>query len=228
MEPEPAPTASSDVRINVMLAVLACALLQQSPIALLQGVRDRFQRLSSYSVDIEIKNETPYSEKLLWSKGGRFELRVTKRGQAKAPDIYCDGQQYFFKFPDGHTEIRLIPTQTNTPPTLKDPTPEDYEQQAGIALSWLLDTPYGKIFFNPPKSMTLDFDLGASVNWNDMAVRQVNLTMHEGKANQVTTFYISADGRGLAGTETKGTQIIYRNPRENPILLPSLGTYFGD
>ena len=211
-----------------MLAVLACAVLQQSPVALLQGVLERYQTLSSYSVEIEHKGEAPYSEKLLWSKGGRFELTVTKRGQSKAPDIYCDGQQFFLKYPDGHTATRLIQPVTGDSPSIKDPVPEDYELQGGIGLSWLLDTPYGKLFFNPPKSMTIDIESGASVNWNNLAVRQVNVTIHEGKSNEVITFFTTADGRGLAGTDSKGTQIIYRNPRENPILLPSLGTYFGD
>src|SRR5207247_1627536 len=96
----PAPAVHRERKI-VMIPVLGLLLMTATPappLNLLQQVRDHYRSLSSFAMRVENQDGSSlfpgrYSQTLRWRRGGRFELRVTSKGNTRVPDYYADGKQ---------------------------------------------------------------------------------------------------------------------------------------
>ncbi len=212
-----------------MLAYIALVALQQAQVATLQTMCEHYRHLRSFSCVIEQHNVTKdfpgdYTSRLEWAKGGKFELKGNKRPDPNTgpADYYSDGSNVL--------EVRADARLASSPLVVKDDhTVSKWELTAGVVLSWLLDTEAGQWWLQKQDSTNFQLSQGSSTDWKGYAVKEVVASANSGA--WTTHFYFSADSRRLVGLQygphgIEGT-ILYRDQREDPIVLPSLGNFSG-
>ena len=217
--------------LNSTVLLLIIATQSSEPQAALERVRDRYRGFSSFSMTIEHKDSSglfpgQYKQKLVWSKGGKFELTTTSSAGAgknsnaagrKAPNYYADGKSVVSVHPDGkRSSSGLVPDQNTSP---------SWEVSGGLILSWLQDTPAGKFIFNPPGDLKTSWAWGTEKSFRGLAAKEIVLTW--GGTDHKASLYISPDENQLLGMvmERPGQKgwAVYKDQQSNPSVPKGLG-----
>jgi len=203
-------------------------------VAVLKNLRDEYQKLSSFSMNIEHHESSGlfpgnYKQSFAWSKG-RFELRVTKTSDAKpeagkpgslAPDYFCEGKEVVSRQITGQTSTRELNRDPNILP--------GYEVAGGMIVSWLLKSPNADMLFNPPKGFEVGYELGAQTRWHEMDAKELKITIKSGGQGSDVRFLLSPDLKSLVGFEWKREGktgwAIYSDQKRDPKLSDTLGTF---
>ncbi len=210
--------------MNLAYAVVLAVGLQLTPTELLRQVRDQYQRLESFSMRIEHQDSSglypgKYRQSLQWRKGGRFELRVTEKGEAAVPDFFADGQRGLRVLPDGGSRTEPLVPRPNSVP--------GWEVSGGFILGWLQDTPGTRMLLEPTKEFSIEWSFGPRLEWRGQKVRELVGKLSGGGRERTVSLFVGEGSRDLGGLEAdlngKLASVRYSEQQKNPQLPPLLG-----
>lgn len=214
----------------------------KTPQDLLAQVRAHYQGLSSFSMQITHQDSSGlypgrYTQRLQWQRGGRFELRNTSpqnkmlredlspvNNPRAVPDFVADGAQVVSVLPSGKRRTEQEGPQPNTMP--------GWEVTGGSVLSWLQDTPYGRLFLTPPPGTKGDWSVGPRTVWHGRKVRELLARWTSQGQTETSSYFLGPDSPTLVGFEWhtgwagkgKVGYALYTNQKENPPLPATLGS----
>jgi hypothetical protein len=210
------------------MSLALCLFLAAAPSTardLLQQTHDFYRHLSSFSMRIEHQDSSGlfpgrYTQTLRWRRGGRFELRVVSPRDQRVPDYYADGRQVLMIRPGNVWSTEPLQPEPNTAP--------GWEVSGGLIMGWLQETPSSRFFLEPPKNMSIQWELGPRTSWHGRAVRELRAKMTwEQKPGPDYSMFIDAQRPLLIGFEwvpnDKPGWALYADQRLNPPLPASLG-----
>ncbi len=192
-----------------------------TPVELLAQVRDHYRGLDSFAMRIEHRDSSGlypggYTQELRWRKGDRFTLKVVSRGNETVPDFHANGLELMRLGPDGSSESEAIRPESGSSP--------DWEVSGGLILSWLQDTPMGRMILDPGSGLGIRWVYGPRTEWRSHPVREVVMTIADpgdpdGRGTEASLF-VDPVGRRLIGVEANVTGrpgwAVYADQRENP------------
>ena len=180
--------------------------LPKGPKEAMKAVVAHYQSLSSLDVTILHHNSSglfpgDYTQTLHWEKPTKFLLKVTKPAKTSknlAPDYASDGTEVLANGGNGYP--------SNPQPLNKDPNVEPgYEVSAGPILSWLINSPTGNVFINPPETLRTSFEWAPSTSWHGLKVHTVVLSVSYPSSGtsqvQKVNIYLNDAGTEMVGYE---------------------------
>ncbi|MBV6458603.1 MAG: hypothetical protein HONBIEJF_01735 [Fimbriimonadaceae bacterium] len=164
-----------------MLALLAAATIgsSQEAVSLLKGAQQFYAGLKRFEATIEHHDDSglfpgEYTQKLVWTGKGMFDLKVTKASNHKpkedrpgnlAPNYVADGKMVNSTWPDGRTTTDSVIPRENTSP--------GWEVSGGLAISFLEKTKIVSYLLEPPAEFKLTWSMGKTTSWEGQDVREL-------------------------------------------------------
>ncbi len=186
-----------------MLSAAAAIGLLDDGFATLSHVLDGYRGHKSFSCTLVHHDSSglfpgDYEQQLVWARGGRFELRVSKKADPKtlttpgmaAPDYYCDGKRVLVAGPGGSNRIEAL-GQKNLMP--------GWEVSGGMILTWIMDTPNKSLFTSPPPGLDMKYSVEPEREWRGHRVMPILAKVSSGDETSSIWFYVSTDGKTYYG-----------------------------
>jgi len=208
-----------------MITALAAVLISSSsdPIALLKEAKQHYASLKRFEATIEHHDDSglfpgDYTQKLVWTGKGKFDIKVTKPSSYKptqerpgglAPDYRADGTTVTSAWADGRTSSDAVTPRENSSP--------GWEVSGGLAMSFLERTKIVDYLLDPPEQYKLTWSLGKATNWQDMEVRE--LIAEFGGRDQKMHVYLEKSRPLFVGVRAEGGSkgwMIYRDIKTEP------------
>jgi hypothetical protein len=210
--------------MTAALALLLATATPATPLDLLQAVRDHYRNLSSFAMRVENQDSSglfpgSYTQMLKWRRGGRFELRVTSKGNTRVPDYYADGKQVLSIQPGNLWMTGALMPDANTMP--------GWEVSAGPILGWIQNTPSSRFYLDPPGDVKIEWEVGPRTTWRSRPVRELRGKVTREGGGSWISFFVDPGRKLLLGMEYplngKKGSVVFADQKLNPALPRDLG-----
>lgn len=205
------------------------AMQADDPKQALLDLRNSYAKLESLSVELEHDFSSglfpgKFRQELLFSKKLGFRLTVkAPKGEARPEgspyDYYYSAGKQVITQRDGEQFTADLNTDANRMP--------GYEVTGSLMLSWMLESPSSKRFFDPPKGYKFEYSWGSRTEWHGQKTKEIvlKITQTEAKEGPEVWMFLSEDKKKFLGHEWKSQgkvgYLLYTNQKDNPDVKPS-------